>query len=301
MSSWSSHAIRLEGCGGPAFQLIVKAVRQDPRLTEADLTTLSYLLPRLSPTDVQVCANRDEWKELNDAVWIAACHKFENIESFGFTTMYCRRGYNDTKVGAVLTTCTQLKELVVQDGIYGYTETFQNAKMAKLEKMVLRDVSFGYPVDAEWSEALASLIRTAPLRNFELSNVLFESQACWDVVFQALMEKEELEDIKLYRLKSLEDLEDFAPSASEHPLIVEKRNVAKYLSEHYSYPYSMSQRLQALLHVRTDGSVELMKARCSETDCNNALALLNDKMDYCFQFLRHEADPTTWALTSRAA
>jgi len=337
--TWSSHSIQLEGCGGPQFQLLLRSssspgnnndndrIRQ--LLSESGLTTFRRAFsPRQIKrcTELQICANRDDWHELRDDTWQGACaaiggHR-RTLESVGFSTTFCRRGYEDTKLRRLFPHTPNVKEVTVQDGLYGYVDTFPiMAKgLPQLQNLILKDVSYGKaPLDRRWCESLADLVRKLPnLRSIQLWGATFESRQDWDdVIVDAIKDNLSVEQVDLHRLRTLQDrITDFSMEAIEHPVFQEKRAVVKYLEEKgyvggnkkentqdrdgggcgfRRRPYTLSERLEAFLHVRSQGLCGIEKARqVSAASFAKVVSTVSDQMDCCFQLLRYEADPGLW-------
>jgi len=179
-------------------------------------------------------------------------------------------------------------------------------RLKNVEKLVLKNVAVRSVVDEEWCQGLAQLIRSLPKLNyFQLWGVTFEDMQGWNAVVDALKDNLTLEEVNLYRLRTVDRLHhDFSSEAGKHPVFVEKRAVAEYLKAKYNLSqYNLSQQLEASLHVRSNGRCQLSKARKQSKLCDSpvTLATVSDSADFCFQFLRHEADPSLWSNQTQVA
>lgn len=298
-----------------------------PLLDEADLESFCHVLPLTQPCELSIVSNRDEWHELSNDTWRGACQAIgecsETLQSFEFCTLYCRPGYKETKLVALVPHLpTTLNELTITDGLYAYAETFRAMALhlTHLETLKLRNSALGVPLEHDACHALAQLIRSLPLlRRVELASLKFQSEDDWNVVWEALASRDRLEDATFHRLlcaaasssddatsASASAFVDMAPSAQKHPHLTERRAVLNLLRRRHPpdtaerlLEFTESQHLDALLFVRTDGRLSLDKIRReaghpADARLGGALAALTDRPDLSYRLLRHEADPAVW-------
>ena len=243
-----------------------------------------------------------------------------------------------------------LQKVAIQDGLIGYTDTFVTMRQTlhELSSLSLKDASYGTAnlVSHDWCVNLANLIASSTsLQHFELKGICFQSMEDWQLIETALQSKtsSSLQTVHLEKLTMVIPSEDdggsddfFVLRKKTHTQDIthqassqfeELRHCMQYLQAHHTKPssspsgyldrcppsYTLSQRLDALLHVRQptkqDHPSTLTQVRQSSLDdlvtalscvgqppSNQNTAVISP--DFVFQLLRQEADPSIWATAS---
>lgn len=201
------------------------------------------------------------------------------------------------------TTLPHLKHLELADSFSCYENTLNAIadKLPRVEVLSLRNTGEA-PVTHAVVKALARMIRSSPhIRQFFLCGLQFHCHGDWLLLLEALRDSTTLESVSTCRL-SITDAgtnEDYFTNelAKYESKFRENKACTVYLEStvHLLAPHTAQQRLRALLHLRKVASLAIPTTQIA------ALASVADRIDFGYEFLRHQVDPTQWANLRQAA
>lgn len=234
----------------------------------------------LDPAVLELSVGRDDWEE-SHIEWPT----LTSVRQLSFKTPYCRPGFGtNSKLLTLLRQVPNLQELQLADGLYCYEQVFASLD-SRLQVLHLRDSSHHVPLDLACCQALAKAIDRMPmLRSFQLYRVRFADIRCWDLIADALASRTMLEDVQLAGLSTVEQPhQNFAAQAMRQPWLQEQHAVNEWLHQHRQPPFTMADRVEAILQVHAILS------------SHEQFAQVVRRPDLAFELLRHARDPTVWA------
>jgi hypothetical protein len=196
----------------------------------------------------------------------------------------------------------QLTNLELADNFACYDETLNAiaTHLPLLEILSLRNRG-DLPVTRAFCEAFASTIRSSPyIRQLYLSGVEFACESDWQILREAMRDSATLEEVSFYRLSiagTITKDDYFSKQVAFDSRFLENRAIALHLGNtlKLAAPYTVQQRLQALLHVRSEKDESQKTALDTAADMIENLASVADRIDFGYAFLRNIVDPAQWA------
>jgi hypothetical protein len=190
-----------------------------------------------------------------------------------------------------------------------YSEIFQRIAhtMPKVEVLALRNTAVRESpmVSSTFCTALAHLIQSSCLSEIHIIGIEFPSVEDWIYVREVLRISVTITNISVSQLSIANtpfindikvDEKFFNREVDNEPKYTENRLCTQYLTNTLKLvtPFTMQQRLEALMHVRGHRRPDMLDPdnERSEMKLTEQLASVADRVDFCFEFMRHFVDPT---------